>query len=122
MLLVFCLKPELTACSSKGKAFNSHPVSISCAIQAHQDVRYGWSIHRVEGEDQDFNDGLPIVVDYPHTKTRRYWKMRSLACSLLVLIFCGFMTRMPQEDSSPVYVTLWLDTEDYILPQSDDAA
>src|SRR5215467_9730059 len=28
------------------KPFNSHPVPISCAIQAHQDVRYGWSIHR----------------------------------------------------------------------------
>ena len=52
--------------------------------------------------------------------------MRSLACSLLVLLsfidLGGFMTRMPQEDSSPVYVTLWLDTEDYILPQSDDSA
>src|SRR5215471_17454395 len=28
------------------KPFNSHPVSKSCAIQAHQDVRYVWSIHR----------------------------------------------------------------------------
>jgi len=26
------------------------------------------------------------------------------------------------QNSPPVYVTLWLDTEDYILPQSDDAA
>ena len=27
-----------------------------------------------------------------------------------------------QERSAPVYVTLWFDTEDYILPQDDDAA
>jgi hypothetical protein len=28
----------------------------------------------------------------------------------------------PSQSATPVYVTLWFDTEDYILPQSDDAA
>ncbi len=27
----------------------------------------------------------------------------------------------PQDPSAPIYVTLWFDTEDYILPQDDDA-
>ena len=26
-----------------------------------------------------------------------------------------------QNNSPPIYVTLWFDTEDYILPQDDDA-
>ena len=30
----------------RAKPFNSHPVSISCAIQARQALRYGWRIHR----------------------------------------------------------------------------
>ena len=26
------------------------------------------------------------------------------------------------QSPTPIYVTLWFDTEDYVLPQSDDAA
>jgi hypothetical protein len=38
---------------------------------------------------------------------------------LLVLAVAGGVTS--QETSPPIYVTLWFDTEDYILPQDDDA-
>ena len=41
----------------------------------------------------------------------------------LVVICCAPSQRLrAQTASAPVYVTLWFDTEDYILPQSDDAA
>ena len=33
-----------------------------------------------------------------------------------------FMPILAQTPRPPIYVTLWFDTEDYILPQSDDAA
>ena len=46
--------------------------------------------------------------------------MGSLASCLFVLLSIGMLANA--QDSPPVYVTLWLDTEDYILPQSDDAA
>jgi hypothetical protein len=43
-------------------------------------------------------------------------KTRILIFSTLILfLFMGNQTQ-------PIYVTLWLDTEDYVLPQSDDAA
>src|SRR5262245_30108891 len=40
---------------------------------------------------------------------------------LIILLLCP-LTAMTQTALPPVYVTLWFDTEDYILPQSDDAA
>jgi hypothetical protein len=43
-------------------------------------------------------------------------KIRLLIFSLLIS-FLTFSNQTP-----PVYVTLWFDTEDYVLPQSDDAA
>src|SRR4030095_16464588 len=46
--------------------------------------------------------------------------MRTLAACLIILFSIGLTTHA--QESSPVYITLWLDTEDYILPQSDDAA
>lgn len=46
--------------------------------------------------------------------------MRTLAACLFILLSIGLTVN--SQDSSPVYITLWLDTEDYILPQSDDAA
>ena len=46
--------------------------------------------------------------------------MRTLAACLFILLSIGLTANA--QDSSPVYITLWLDTEDYILPQSDDAA
>jgi hypothetical protein len=47
--------------------------------------------------------------------------MRVLATNLL---FCCLLTLpvLAQNNPAPIYVTLWFDTEDYILPQSDDAA
>lgn len=39
-----------------------------------------------------------------------------LTCLLLCPVFAAAQT------TPPIYVTLWFDTEDYILPQSDDAA
>src|SRR5207245_4679010 len=45
---------------------------------------------------------------------------------LLVVLFCFFLTvsaNAGAADFSPkVYVILWFDTEDYLLPASDDAA
>src|SRR6185369_6552962 len=40
-----------------------------------------------------------------------------LLCSLFCPVFATAQNKLP-----PIYVTLWFDTEDYILPQSDDAA
>lgn len=42
----------------------------------------------------------------------------SLSPSLLLL----FLPVSAQTPPPPIYVTLWFDTEDYVLPQSDDAA
>ncbi|MFN0124946.1 MAG: hypothetical protein ACKV2V_30955 [Blastocatellia bacterium] len=41
---------------------------------------------------------------------------------LTPLLFLFILLSMPAYAQAPVYVTLWFDTEDYILPQSDDAA
>lgn len=46
--------------------------------------------------------------------------MRAIAACLFILLSIGLTAKA--QDSSPVYITLWFDTEDYILPQSDDAA
>jgi hypothetical protein len=45
--------------------------------------------------------------------------MKPLIFTLILLIFPSFATA---QNNPPIYVTLWFDTEDYILPQSDDAA
>jgi hypothetical protein len=42
------------------------------------------------------------------------------ARSLLLLLWVTF--GLPSWGASPVYVTLWFDTEDYVEPKSDDAA
>src|SRR5262249_12167357 len=50
---------------------------------------------------------------------------RSLKLRLLVLVVAWLLCpgwAPPSEPSPNVYVRLWLDTEDYILPASDDAA
>ncbi|MCI0662225.1 MAG: polysaccharide deacetylase family protein, partial [Acidobacteria bacterium] len=52
-------------------------------------------------------------------------KTRGLIFSLLIplLLFSNRpITMTAQNPTPPVYVTLWFDTEDYVLPQSDDAA
>ena len=48
-----------------------------------------------------------------------------LAGAWVLLLLCFFLTgsgRAQQAGPSPVYVLIWFDTEDYILPPSDDAA
>jgi hypothetical protein len=42
----------------------------------------------------------------------------------MTLLLCGLFAWpvRAQSQPAPVYVTLWFDTEDYVLPQSDDAA
>lgn len=41
---------------------------------------------------------------------------------LAIVILLPLQLAPAQTSGAPVYVTLWFDTEDYILPQSDDAA
>ena len=44
---------------------------------------------------------------------------------LLAAMLIGILSVQKQaasQSSAPVYVILWFDTEDYVLPQSDDAA
>ena len=45
--------------------------------------------------------------------------IRLLCTLLLALAAAGHASA--QDRTAPVYVTLWFDTEDYILPQDDDA-
>jgi hypothetical protein len=49
-------------------------------------------------------------------------KTRLLIFSLLIPFLSFSNSTQPQPQPQPVYVTLWFDTEDYVLPQSDDAA
>ena len=44
------------------------------------------------------------------------------ACLSLVLIAALVPALRSAQAPPPVYVTLWFDTEDYLLPASDDAA
>ncbi len=48
----------------------------------------------------------------------RAWKRLAVVITLLIAASAG----LAQAPSHPVYVVLWFDTEDYILPASDDAA
>ncbi|MGH9768093.1 MAG: polysaccharide deacetylase family protein [Blastocatellia bacterium] len=45
-----------------------------------------------------------------------------LLTALSITSFTPARSAMNQTPNAPIYVTLWFDTEDYILPQSDDAA
>ena len=45
-----------------------------------------------------------------------------MRAKILLLLFSLFLTGAQAQSPAPVYVTLWFDTEDYVLPQSDDAA
>src|SRR6266851_949680 len=47
---------------------------------------------------------------------------RPLFLSIVVLLFCSGASLHGAEKSAKVYVILWFDTEDYILPASDEAA
>ncbi|MDX2030279.1 MAG: hypothetical protein SF339_06400 [Blastocatellia bacterium] len=42
--------------------------------------------------------------------------------TILFLLLSLLWTGAQAQPAAPVYVTLWFDTEDYVLPQSDDAA
>ncbi len=52
--------------------------------------------------------------------------MKALFAALSLMLLMAFVSlgvSLAQTPNlAPVYVTLWFDTEDYILPQSDDAA
>ena len=54
-------------------------------------------------------------------------KLRKNLCATLCYLCVSavsvfFFSQLTLAQSPPIYVTLWFDTEDYILPQSDDAA
>jgi hypothetical protein len=52
-------------------------------------------------------------------------RMRFLMFCVLIGLLCTNDQDIPRttaQANAPIYVTLWFDTEDYILPQSDDAA
>jgi hypothetical protein len=53
-------------------------------------------------------------------KPPRLWA--SVAEVLLFTALCTFLAGPARGQQRPVYIALWFDTEDYILPQSDDAA
>jgi len=54
--------------------------------------------------------------------TRRVRKFRLLSMWMLVLFVLSSIGWAQTPSSSAVYVLIWFDTEDYILPPSDDAA
>ena len=49
-------------------------------------------------------------------------RLQMLFLLTAITLFPPLRFAMNQPPAGPVYVTLWFDTEDYILPQSDDAA
>lgn len=48
--------------------------------------------------------------------------LRNRLILALLIFLTGASPSVTAQTSAPVYVTLWFDTEDYVLPQSDDAA
>ncbi len=53
--------------------------------------------------------------------TTRLPARRAISCFLLVLVALGFGRPARAADDARVYVVLWFDTEDYLLPADDDA-
>src|SRR6266536_5768571 len=49
-------------------------------------------------------------------------RLQMLFLLIAITLFPPLRSAMNQPPAAPIYVTLWFDTEDYILPQSDDAA
>ena len=49
-------------------------------------------------------------------------RLQMLFLLIAITLFPPLRSAMNQPPAAPVYVTLWFDTEDYILPQSDTAA
>src|SRR5215217_6167817 len=47
---------------------------------------------------------------------------RQISAACLLLLALLFPCKTAAADGSSVYVVLWFDTEDYLLPASDDAA
>jgi hypothetical protein len=52
----------------------------------------------------------------------RWWKSGAFLLIPVTLCCAPSQSLRAQPPSVPVYVTIWFDTEDYVLPQSDDAA
>jgi hypothetical protein len=49
-------------------------------------------------------------------------RLQMLFLLIAITLFPPLRSAMNQTPAAPIYVTLWFDTEDYILPQSDTAA
>src|SRR4030095_15845922 len=49
-------------------------------------------------------------------------RLQMLYLLIAITLFPPLRSAMNQSPAAPIYVTLWFDTEDYILPQSDTAA
>src|SRR5499427_3959813 len=52
----------------------------------------------------------------------KFIHLQTLFLLIAITLFPPLRSAMNQPPAAPIYVTLWFDTEDYILPQSDDAA
>jgi hypothetical protein len=48
--------------------------------------------------------------------------LKLLTKCLLIFFFCKTSIAYAEESKAKIYVLLWFDTEDYLLPESDDAA
>ena len=63
-----------------------------------------------------------VTVTNPMLVQKRGAIVRNAFLSLVVLVATLVPAVRPLANApAPVYVTLWFDTEDYILPQDDDA-
>src|SRR5439155_24702869 len=52
----------------------------------------------------------------------RLARKSTIVCAALIFLILAGPIQVRAESSAKVYVVLWFDTEDYILPASDDAA
>jgi Polysaccharide deacetylase len=60
--------------------------------------------------------------DFPAEERNMPPSLKLILLSSLSLLTIAWRPNFEQTPDAPVFVTLWFDTEDYILPQSDDAA
>jgi Polysaccharide deacetylase len=57
-----------------------------------------------------------------HRGNTEIHREKNKRCATLCYLWVSFFFLFSPTLAQPIYVTLWFDTEDYILPQSDDAA
>src|SRR5687767_1553622 len=77
----------------------------------------------------DFQQIIPMINTFAQQIFRSIRRLSispslclSLPLSLFFLMGVMSVDAKAQTTEPPVYITLWFDTEDFILPQSDDAA